>query len=48
MNWHFLAFSCVALITATLFPTALRALYWLLGAAAVGVLVFVIGGVITH
>ena len=48
MNWQLLGFSCIALITATLFPTALRALYWLLGSAAVAVMVFVIGGVNTH
>ena len=48
MNWQLLAFSCAALISATLFPTALKALYWLLGSASVAVLVFVIGGAIVH
>ena len=48
MNWHFLAFACVALITATLFSTLRRALYWLAGAAAAGVIASVIGGAILH
>lgn len=47
MSWQLLAFSCVTLISATLFPNFRSAVKWIVGVTAC-VLVFVIGGAITH